>query len=152
MTNSFTDKDLGYTRVINELTLIDDTGVEVGFIGEDRYPSGVPIALVAAWHEGEVDNDRIPNRPFLGPTMDRHRQEYGRVMRRGITRILDGHISLENFLAVLGERTTADVKQMIIEVKVPPNSPATIRKKGSSNPLIDTGTMLANVTYRVSIK
>ena len=41
------------------------------------------------------------------------------------------------------------VKDMIYEIREPPNSEETIALKDSSNPLIDTGKMKNAVTYKV---
>ena len=44
----------------------------------------------------------------------------------------------------------ADIlQQRIVDLKEPPNSPATIALKGSDNPLVDTGHMRQAVTWEV---
>ena len=41
------------------------------------------------------------------------------------------------------------LQRQIVLLKEPPNAPATIALKGSSNPLLDTGVLLGSATYRV---
>jgi hypothetical protein len=42
-----------------------------------------------------------------------------------------------------------DIQHEITVLRHPPNAPATIRAKGSSKPLIDTGEMRQSVTYQI---
>ena len=42
-----------------------------------------------------------------------------------------------------------DIVESITQLDTPPNTPKTIARKGSSNPLIDTGFLRANVTFKV---
>ena len=51
--------------------------------------------------------------------------------------------------AALGELVKGEVQRRIAELKTPPNAPATIARKGSSNPLIDKGVLRASATYKV---
>ena len=41
------------------------------------------------------------------------------------------------------------IQKEITNIKEPPNSPYTIEKKGSSNPLIDTGLMRSKVEWKL---
>ena len=47
---------------------------------------------------------------------------------------------------------TAATQNYIIKLREPPNSKKTIKEKGSSNPLIDTGQMMQSVTSEVGSK
>ena len=52
----------------------------------------------------------------------------------------------------LGEVITGDVKAAIAAWTTPPNSPATIVRKGGNTPLRDTGSLLKSITYRVDVE
>lgn len=91
----------------------------------------------------------IPARPFLSNAMRKNKDKYGRFIKDRAKRILSGEISPDQALMQLGVMAESDVKTEITELKTPPNAPSTIRQKGSSNPLIDTGAMRASVTYVV---
>ena len=55
----------------------------------------------------------------------------------------------ERLLERVGLLTAARIQQEITDLRQPPNSPATIAAKGSSNPLIDTGKLRQSVSYEV---
>lgn len=52
-------------------------------------------------------------------------------------------------LAKLGAKVQGDIQQEITSLATPPNSPITVKLKGSSNPLIDTGEMRASVSWKI---
>ena len=52
-------------------------------------------------------------------------------------------------MEVLGVKAEGDMKKTIGRGKFKPNSPKTIKRKGSAQPLIDTGRMRASVSHKV---
>jgi hypothetical protein len=48
----------------------------------------------------------------------------------------------------IGELAKSDVKQTIVQMTSPPNSAATIAKKGRNDPLIDTRHLLGSIGVR----
>ena len=49
----------------------------------------------------------------------------------------------------LGLKAAVDVQEKVLDVKQPPNAPRTIARKGSANPLIDTGHLRQSITHEV---
>lgn len=91
----------------------------------------------------------IPARPFLLNAMRRRRDKYLSFMKAAAGPILRGEVKLEQHLNQLGILGQGDVQQEIVNTLSPPNSPTTIKMKGSSHPLIDTGEMRQKVTWKV---
>ena len=91
----------------------------------------------------------IPPRPFLLNSVRKNRSKYLTAMRSSAAQIIRGRSSLSEVLTKLGIVGQGDVQQEITDLRTPPNSPVTIRLKGSSNPLIDTGEMRSKVTCKV---
>lgn len=58
--------------------------------------------------------------------------------------------NIEQALNIVGLQAKAAVQQYMRDLRTPPNAKSTIRKKKSSNPLIDTGEMLNSVDYNVT--
>lgn len=52
-------------------------------------------------------------------------------------------------LSRLGVLAQGDIQMEITALSSPPNTPSTIARKGSSNPLIDTGAMRGAVTWKL---
>lgn len=128
--------------------------VKVGF------PAGMvsnDIVMRAIWnHYGTAGGASgggwggpIPARPFLLNAVRSNRNKYLDVMKTSAKAIIRGTVSTRVALGRLGVLGQQDVMQEITDLRSPPNSPVTIRLKGSSNPLIDTGEMRSKVTYRV---
>ena len=69
-------------------------------------------------------------------------------------KVLDGDIDSLTALTTVGMVTVADVQRMITSAKswATPNKPGTIRKKGSSSPLIDLGRLRQSITFTVKGK
>lgn len=91
----------------------------------------------------------IPARPFLLNAVRANRRKYLRAMATSASKLVRGETSLDTVLNKLGIVAQGDVQSEITNLKSPPNSPVTVRLKGSSNPLIDTGEMRSKVTYKV---
>ncbi len=105
--------------------------------------------LVMRAMANEFGTRTIPERSFLRATMDRNRQKYAVLLAEA----LEGSPSeaeLERRLARIGAIATGDVQQFMTELRHPPNAWATIRKKGSDNPLIDTGELRRSIDARVA--
>jgi len=92
----------------------------------------------------------VSERSFLRANFDENRDKYHRYMVNGMRREvvgvartnqpIDAHSSVT--LKRLGLKVEGDVKRKIRGHIPPPNTPATIRSKGSSTPLVDTGQMM----------
>lgn len=50
---------------------------------------------------------------------------------------------------LLGDVTKGYIQEYAIDLKVPANKYSTILKKGSSNPLVDTGQMIGSIDYKI---
>lgn len=85
----------------------------------------------------------IPPRPWLDTGVNSGIQDY--------LDVIQNHSDdLDNALEIIGQIAVGRVQQYITDLKEPANATSTIEKKGSSNPLIDTGAMRQSVTYKIS--
>ncbi|CDZ60468.1 Hypothetical protein NGAL_HAMBI2605_10380 [Neorhizobium galegae bv. orientalis] len=137
-----------------------------GLFGAFRGPDKVLVGFPS----GEADSDvieravynnfgtsrGIPERPFMQNAMRNHRREYQAMMKTearnivlGAVRGQDASRTKVNALKRLGIKAQGDIQAEITSLDTPPNAPSTIRQKGSSNPLIDTGEMRNSVSYKI---
>ena len=58
-------------------------------------------------------------------------------------------IDIEKVQAVAAPVAVNEFKKTIKTLNSPPNKPSTVKNKGSSNPLIDTGLLRQSITYQV---
>ena len=120
-------------------------GVQVGVFESARYPNGEYVAAVAA--KNEFGEQRVPARPFMTRGVKASATEVQRLLKRELDpRTLEID---ERLLERIGLLTAGRIQQEITDLRQPPNSPATIAAKGSSNPLIDTGKLRQSISYEV---
>lgn len=83
----------------------------------------------------------IPARPWLYPGVESGSLEYVQALEKAVK---DGK-SLQEALEIVGVIAVASVRKYMTDLRTPPNAQGTIRKKGSSNPLIDSGALRGSV-------
>jgi len=92
---------------------------------------------------------KIPARPWLSPGFESGFQEYVAIMQEGIIEATEGGDIMDS-MNRLGVIAVGKVQQYMTQLKSPPNAPSTIKKKGSSNPLINEGLMRSSVNYQLA--
>ena len=116
------------------------TGVRAGFYQEEKEKdSDLTVAEVALANEfGTMGENgiRIPPRPFIRNTLKKEE-----IWRRIFSQLCKKKNSLGLILRQIGHVMRNDMIKSIDSNIPPPNSEKTIKKKGSSHTLIDTGTM-----------
>ena len=88
----------------------------------------------------------IPARPWLKPGVNAGNLEYVNIIEKGAA---SGE-PIDMTLNRVGVVAVAEVQKYMTELRTPPNAPSTIKKKGSSNPLIDSGALRQSVTYKIT--
>ena len=78
-----------------------------------------------------------------------NRGKYRSMLKSYAKRILLGETSLRSSLTTLGIQAQGDIQKEIVSMRSPANSETTVRLKGSSNPLIDSGAMRQAVTWAI---
>lgn len=87
----------------------------------------------------------IPARPWLSPGVQSGNEEYLQIIIDAVKK----NKSMDLALKRVGVVAVSKVQLFMTELKTPPNAPSTIKKKGSSNPLIDSGALRQSVTFKV---
>ena len=102
----------------------------------------------AVWQEFGTSRG-IPERPFMRSSVTKNKDKYKSQMKAVAKSITSGGLTMEQAMDRLGAGAAADIQAEIVALNTPPNAPSTIARKGSSNPLIDTGAMRQSVTWKV---
>lgn len=122
--------------------------VEVGIFDDGKKePNKTSVYDVAVYNE--YGTSHIPARPFMRQTVDNHEQEWADMAQKLEDRVANG-MSVEQALDILGNKAEGHMKETVGQGKFKPNSPKTIKRKGSAQPLIDTGLMRESITYKVN--
>lgn len=137
-------------KLMKELSRLSSLCVKVGFrSGTNAEDDGTDVCQVATWNE--FGTTHIPSRPFLRQSVDTRRSEIASYMASQKKQILNGE-NAKNVLSKIGLFQKKNVQEEITVGSFIPNAPSTVRTKGSSKPLIDTGTMRQSVQYFVTKK
>ena len=124
--------------------------VEVGVPASASGDKGVSLALIAAVHEfGSLDG-RIPQRSFLRPAIEKNLEAFKRITFDSLVKVAEGRMPLSTAFGRLGQAAVSAVKTEMTTGSYVPLKPATIKRKGSSRPLIDTGNLRQSITYVVT--
>lgn len=107
------------------------------------------VAQIGAVHEFGTRDGRIPERSWLRRNHDENIDGYNRALDALYSRVLDGRARLLGGLMAFAQRVAGDIRRTITDVELPILAESTVEKKGSSNPLIDTGAMRNSVDGRV---
>lgn len=120
--------------------------VLVGIPAGKTEDNGVSVAMIGAVHEYGVPELNIPERSWLRGGIRNHKKDLIAVAKNDLKKVLDKKMTVETALARLGKAGAAAAQMEIRHGDFVPNTPETIARKGSSHPLMDTGTMLQSVT------
>lgn len=131
--------------------------VKIGILEEagshDGDDSTLTVADVASFHEfGTTDANgqtHVPERSFIRSSIDDKRSELREMAKKLQGMILTGKMTAKQALGLLGEKMQAEMIRKINEGIDPELDPATIKRKGSSTPLIDTGQLKQSIRYKV---
>jgi hypothetical protein len=139
----------GIDGVVNRLQ--SGGAIKVGILagtGEhSNNDDGLTVADIGAINEYGLGN--VPERPFLRTTISKKNAEYQKMIARLLKLISSGKLTTARAAAVLGEQAALDIQAAITAWDDPPNSEATIDRKGANNPLIDTGEMRRSIWYEI---
>lgn len=124
-------------------------GVSVGVHaaeGAEAEEGGLTVLDVAIFNEFGLG---VPERSFLRAWIDENEAQNSELLRRAAKMALKGDKTLHEALELLGMKFAGGIQQRIAQGISPANAPATIAKKGSDKPLIDTGQLRQAITHAV---
>lgn len=148
------DRNGGLASLKKRMGALDGKAIKVGLLESSGLheggdgPQRATVAEVAAAQE--FGTETIPSRPFLRTAFQGEGEDaIVRVITSEATRVVDGVSTPDRALGRIGLAGQKIVRARITELDDPPNAPATIEAKGSSNPLIARGQMRRAVNYEV---
>jgi len=143
-----TQKDAKLKRLIASIETAKGEVVDVGLL----EGTGAAGQIAQYGFFNEFGTKHIPSRSFMRSTFDQHRRKYEQILKKGYDQALAGKIPLRRALYTVGVEAQGDIMLRITNLRSPRNAPSTIRKKGSSNPLIDDGHMRMAISFDVRSK
>lgn len=149
----FTATGPGLSKLRERLEAIADLEVRVGVLGDGGYHDAeMTNAELLAIHEFGAPRANIPERAPLRSAFDAYEKRWQNLAARLLKAVLAEKIDPQQALGVLGERAVADIRAHVRAGLEPPLKEATVRRKGSSTPLIDSGRLLQSFAYEIGEK
>lgn len=140
-------------ELLERIAVFNDLEEVVGLFGSSgdapSSAAGLSMAELGAVHEYGTDDGHIPARPWVSVGAEMAANEVEKMFAEGLDAVLDGKLTPGELLDRAGLLVETEIKDYASNPTTPPppNAPATIARKGSSNPLIDTGRMVGSVTH-----
>ncbi|MBN6711133.1 hypothetical protein JFL47_07805 [Haemophilus haemoglobinophilus] len=139
MSVSLTSTKNGLEQLIKQLEGLNAKDVYVG-IPESKNSNvegAEQFNLASLAAVLEFGNQHIPSRPFLRQTLAENQQKYTALFAEGINNGED-YVTLMERIASVAQ---GDVQENMVKGDWVANAPITIKRKGSSKPLIDQGNL-----------
>jgi hypothetical protein len=153
------DRDRGWKHIQREIAKArNKPHVRVGVFGAEaaRDHDGIQNVDVATINEFGVTFTHpngaeitIPERSFIRGTVDVARRKISHMRRMLQDKVLTGALTQHQALEQLGLFVRGLIQARISAGIPPPNQPATIARKGSAKPLIDTGQLRTSIQSEV---
>lgn len=143
--------DKGFDKYHSAIKKLDSKKVAVGLfaaVGDEVLTKGI-VNEFGTTKAGKNRNITIPERSYLRSTYNKNFRKVGKRFAQIMSSFSRGNYSVLNKLKLIGLEQENKVKETMTSLKNPPNAPSTIRAKGSSNPLIDTGELRSKISSEV---
>lgn len=92
---------------------------------------------------------KIPERSFLRNGRDKNEDKVVNKARDMLPDVVQKNVSVDVFVDMIGQEFAGYIQKELRDLKSPPDTKMTIERKGSSNPLIDTGRLIGAIKHEV---
>lgn len=114
-----------------------------------KTPDGQSLALVALSNEFGTADGHIPERSFLRAGLHRASADISKLTALNIKRVEEKKLTVDQALNQIGLFAASAVQNEFAIGDFVPNAESTIKAKGSSQPLKNTGQLMQSVTYMI---
>ncbi len=142
-----TVRDKGMKKALAATAALGKIRVSVGVQADaGASKDGTLISEYAGYNE--FGTKQIPSRPFMRTAFDSNVPVLNSTIETLTKAVQDGRKTPDEAAGLLGELHQGQVQKQIGSNMPPPNSPATVERKGSSKTLIDNGTMRQAIRWK----
>ena len=135
-----------------KVRLLCGTSVNVGFFGGRHFEKKNNIDVVKVAATNQYGTDKIPSRPFMSMSADVMQDRNADTFVKYAIEFIHNGGGVSEVFEKIGKLCSQIIREVIGNGDYVPLSPVTIARKGSSQPLIDTGTMKRSVEYEIKGK
>ena len=143
---SIEDDDEEMNRILSEYEDAPFDAVDIGVLSDEDEL----LRVYASANEFGTRNGHIPERSFIRSAVDNGDQLISQRAEQVWAQISDGRLPMNVGLGMMGEFIQRLITQRITDLKTPENAQSTKDRKGSDNPLIDTGRMRQSIRWQLA--
>ncbi len=122
--------------------------VEVGFIGNEKGEGGTPVAEYAYYVEFGKGKGNTP-RPFFRNALVKIDEKLSEMVTPLIMRAVQSESDGKAVLTTIGEEMVGIIQESISNGSYAANKEGTLKYKSGTKPLVDTGTMLGAISFKI---
>ena len=129
-----------------------DSVVKAGILAKDgsqNHSEGITVFQIGMIHEFGVPEKNIPRRSFIRVPIENNIKEITKLIENNHRLVSENAMSAKVALDRIGIKAQNTIKESFRKNDWKPLKRATIKRKGSSRPLIDTGQLIGSISYIV---
>jgi hypothetical protein len=147
------DVDKGYRDMMKRINdakhAVLAVGITAGTGGQaHKGGGGMTVLGIATIHEFGLG---VPERSFMRAWFDTFQPQAKKMITIMLQSVVKGTRTKAQAMELLGVRFVGEIQKFIVNGVFDPLSRVTIRAKGSSKPLIDTGQLRSSITFRIEL-
>ena len=112
--------------------------------------NSLTVLDVGTIHEFGLGN--VPERSFIRGWADENKEKNAKTISLLMRSVAQGKRTAEDAANIIGLRFVGEIQRRMRDRIPPPLKPATIARKGSDVPLIDTGQLRSSIQYKVGYR
>ena len=129
-----------------------DSVVKAGILAKDgsnNHSEGITVFQIGMIHEFGAPEKNIPRRSFIRVPIENNIKEITKLIENNHKLVSENSMSAKVALDRIGLKAQNTIKKSFRDNDWKANSRATVKRKGSSRPLIDTGQLIGSISYIV---
>jgi len=129
-----------------------DSVVKAGILAKDgsqNHSEGITVFQIGMIHEFGVPEKNIPRRSFIRVPIENNIKEITKLIENNHRLVSENAMSAKVALDRIGIKAQNTIKESFRNNDWKPLKRATVKRKGSSRPLIDTGQLIGSISYIV---
>ena len=129
-----------------------DSVVKAGILakdGSENHSEGITVFQIGMIHEFEKKKKNIPRRSFIRVPIENNIKEITKLIENNHKLVSENAMSAKVALDRIGIKAQNTIKESFRNNDWKANSRATVKRKGSSRPLIDTGQLIGSISFIV---
>lgn len=107
------------------------------------------LASTGLYLKATTTHITIPERAFLRNGYDENKDEVIAKAEAVLGDVIGGTMSEQKLFELVGLLLKSKIQDYARDLNSPPNHPYTVERKGSANPLVDSGDMIGAISYKV---